>query len=146
MEELKSRIVSLNLVKNNYANKKMKGDFTESDTKNLISNLIDTISECRRVSSDIGISDDGKINRKESSIEIFTLLNQNVNDLKKQIVMLTTNSPEKLKSILRQEVDKHFIEEKESKEKERKGRDEKTRQNEMRDHLRETLISREKDN
>jgi len=144
MEELKSRIVSLNLAKNNYAAKKMKGETNESDNKDLVSSLIYVIAECRRVASDIGISDDGKINRSEPSITIFTHLNQNVNDLKKQIVMLTSSSPEDLKLLMREQNDvRHLAEDKEKKERV-KGKDEKARQNEIRDHLREKLIAQEK--
>lgn len=144
MEELKSRIVSLNLAKNNYAAQKMKGESVND--KDLISSLIYVIAECRRVASDIGISDDGKINREEPSVAIFTHLNQNVNDLKKQIVMLTNSSPDELKSLMREQNDaRHIAEDKEKREKV-KGKDEKTRQNEMREHLRETLLSREKKN
>ncbi|MDD4930672.1 MAG: hypothetical protein PHG66_00765 [Candidatus Colwellbacteria bacterium] len=144
MEELKSRIVALNLAKNNYAAKKLKGDTTESDNKDLISTLIYVIAECRRVASDIGISDDGKINREEPSIAIFTHLNQNVNDLKKQIVMLTNSSHEELKALMREQNDaRHIAEDKEKKEK-MKGKSEIGRQSDMRDHLRETLLAREK--
>jgi hypothetical protein len=144
MEELKSRIVALNLAKNNYAAKKMKGEYTEIDNKDLISTLIYVIAECRRVASDIGISDDGKINREEPSIAIFTCLNQNVNDLKKQIVMLTNSSPDELKALMREQNDaRHIAEDKEKKERV-KGKDEKARQTDMRDHLRETLLAREK--
>ena len=142
MEELKSRIVALNLAKNNYAAKKLKGDTTDTDNKDLISTLIYVIAECRRVASDIGISDDGKINREVSSIDIFTHLNQNVNDLKKQVVMLTSSSTNELKEMMREQNDARHIAE--DKKKKTGGKDENSRQNDIRDRLRETLLSREK--
>lgn len=142
MEELKSRIVALNLAKNNYAAKKIRGEINESDNKDLISTLIYSIAECRKIAGDIGISDDGKINRDEPSIEIFKHLNQNVNDLKKQIVMLTNASQDELKEIMKEQHDIYHLEEKGKKEKS-KGKDEKARQNEMRNHLRETLLNKE---
>lgn len=146
MEELKTRIVALNLAKNNYAAKKIKGDTSGTDDKDLISSLIYVIAECRRVASDIGISDDGKINRDEPSIEIFKHLNQNVNDLKKQVVMLTQATQEDLKNMMKEQSDKRHVSDRNEQQEERsKGKDEKTRQNEMRDRLRETLLAREKE-
>ena len=142
MEELKTRIVALNLAKNNYAAKKMKGDASGTDDKDLISSLIYVIAECRRVASDIGISDDGKINRDEPSITIFKLLNQNVNDLKKQVVMLTESTQSELKEITRGHHDQFYLDEKEKRE-QTKVNDEKNRQIEIRDRLREKLASKD---
>jgi hypothetical protein len=143
MEELKSRIVSLNTAKNNYACKKLKGE--EVNDKELISSLIYVISECRRVGSDIGISDDGKINREDPAIEIFRHLNQNVKDLKDQIISITKSSPSELKEIIRNERDKNSTLNTQN-EKEptnqtttSRGKDEKSRQKEMREHLRNKL-------
>jgi len=142
MEELKSRIVSLNTAKNNYASKKLKGE--EVNDKELISSLIYVISECRRVGSDLGISDDGKINREDPSIEIFRHLNQNVKDLKDQIISITKSSPSELKEIIRNERDKNSTF-KNPNEKDHPtqtmsgGKDEKSRQNDMREHLRHKL-------
>lgn len=142
MEELKSRILSLNLEKNNYASKKIKGEISESDNKNLISSLIYVIADCRRVASDIGISDDGKINREEPSISIFVHLNKSVNELKKQILTLTNATQQELKEIMKEQSDHRHIE---NNKKEKKGKDEKSRQNEMRDRLRENLLSKNKE-
>lgn len=98
LNELKSRIVALNISKNDYASKKMKNDVSETDEKNLISTLIYVVAELRRCATDIGISDDGKINVElTQEIEQFNILNENVKDLKKQILFLTKSSPEEIK-------------------------------------------------
>lgn len=141
MEELKSRIIELNLIKDNYAKKKIKGETTNIDNKDIISSLIYVISECRKVASDVGISDDGKINNFESpskdQIEIFKHLNESVKNLKTQIVMLTNSSPESLRLLMKDQSDKNHIEIKN--EKIKLKNDEKTRQQEMREKLREKL-------
>ena len=82
LNELKSRIVALNISKNDYASKKMKNDVSETDEKNLISTLIYVVAELRRCATDIGISDDGKINVElTQEIEQYNILNENVKDL-----------------------------------------------------------------
>jgi len=140
MEELKSRIVDLNVAKNNYATKKMKGSTIDADDKELVSSLIYVIAECRRVASDLGVSDDGKINRDEPGIEIFKILNENVKELKDQIVMLTKSTSEELKKVIRDQADKQHVEETEKIVKGKpRGKDEKVRQAEIRDRLRNTL-------
>lgn len=146
MEELKSRIIELNLIKDNYANKKIKGETTNTDNKDIISSLIYVISECRKVARGVGISDDGKINNSESpskeQIEIFKHLNESVKNLKTQIVMLTNSSPESLRLLMRNQSDKNHIEIKN--EKIKLKNDEKTRQQEMREKLREKLDNNHK--
>jgi hypothetical protein len=144
MEELKSRIVSLNLTKNNYATKKMKGESTESDDKDLISSLIYVIAECRRVANDLGVGGDGMITREDLEMTIFTHLNRNVKDLKTQIVTLTQSSPDSLRALMRQQKDERHLAEDKEKSERVKGKDEKSRQIEMRDHLRSSLLAKEK--
>lgn len=148
MEELKSRIVELNLIKDNYAKKKIKGETTDADNKDIISSLIYVIAECRKVADNIGISDNGNINNSseelsiKESFEIFKHLNESVKNLKTQIVMLTNSSPESLRCLMKNQSDKNHIEIKN--EKIKLKNDEKTRQQEMREKLREKLDNNHK--
>lgn len=105
--ELKSRIVALNISKNDYANRKLKNDVTDSDTKDMISSLIYIIAELRRCASDIGISDDGKINREVSEIEEFKKINDDVKELKRQVIFLTEKSVEEIKEEKNRQKDEH---------------------------------------
>jgi mannitol-specific phosphotransferase system IIBC component len=134
MEELKTRIVSLNQSKNDYANKKIKGEHNQKDEKELLTGITYLIAECRRVACDLGISDDGKINRpNEADLDIFKVLNESVNNLKKQIVMLLDSSPDQLKTIMRESMDKqHLLVNKSRVD---------ARLNEMKNRLKEKLIT-----
>lgn len=142
-DELKSRIVALNLSKNNYATKKLKNDVDETDEKDLISTLIYVIAELRRCASDIGISDDGKINREVDNIDTFNALNQSVKNLKTQILFLTRASVDELKAEMSKQSDQQYTAMKElaTKEKQEKveGKNETSRRDETRDRLRKHL-------
>ena len=141
LEELKSRILSLNVSKNDYATKKMKKDTTDTDEKDLISSLIYVVAELRRCASDLGISDDGKINRQISQdIEIFNVLNESVKNVKTQIIFLTKSTPEEIKNEMNRQNDIHQVEKKEESDKTRTvGKNGAVRLEETRNRLRQNL-------
>ncbi len=96
IEELKSRIISLNEAKNIFAEKKLKNELKEGEEKELISNLIYVISELRQYAHEIGISHEGKVDDENELITEFKYINEGVNNLKSQILMLVNSSIEEL--------------------------------------------------
>ena len=99
-DELKTKIISLNKDKNAYAEKKLKGDVNEKDEREMISTLIYMIAELRKIATDIGISEDGKMNEKHPDLEIFLHLNQDIKSLKSQILYLINSHTDILKKDL----------------------------------------------
>lgn len=105
LDEVKSRIVGLNLAKNNYVTNKLKNNLNDNDEKDLIASLIYVIAEIRRLASDLGISDDGKINLESPHLENFNHLNESVKNLKTQILFLTKASIEEIKGEMAKQKD-----------------------------------------
>lgn len=106
-DDIVSKIVSLNKCKNSYAEKKLKGDADENDEKDMISSLIYLIAELRKTASEIGISEDGKLNSSHPELEKFMSLNENVKNLKSQILLLINSSTKQLKEEMLKQSDKY---------------------------------------
>jgi hypothetical protein len=105
LEEVKSRIVGLNLSKNSYVVNKIKNNLNDSDEKDLIASLIYVIAEIRRLALELGISDDGKINLESPYLGDFNHLNESVKNLKTQILFLTKASIEEIKNEMAKQKD-----------------------------------------
>lgn len=106
-DTITSKIISLNKCKNNYAEKKLKGDVKEDDEKDMISTLIYVIAELRKIATDIGISDEGKTNTQHSELDTFIALNDNIKNLKTQILFLINSSQQQLKEEMMKKSDKY---------------------------------------
>lgn len=109
LEEVKSRIVGLNLAKNNYVTNKLKNNLNDNDEKDLIASLIYVIAEIRRLASDLGVSDDGKINIQNQYVENFNHLNESVKNLKTQILFLTKASIQEIKGEMAKQKDALYL-------------------------------------
>lgn len=105
LDEVKARIISLNLEKNSYVTNKLKNNLNNSDEKDLIASLIYVVAEIRRLASDLGISDDGKINLQSPHLENFNYLNESVKNLKTQILYLIKASTDEIKSEMAKQKD-----------------------------------------
>lgn len=122
IDELKSRIIALNHTKNTYATKRLNDDASESDKKDLISSLIYVIAELRRCGSDMGLSDDGKINRVDVNMDEFNVLNDSVKNLKTQILFLVESSVSDIREEISKQKDTQHIKNKEETSKNESGR------------------------
>ena len=129
LDKLASQIVSLNIVKDNYALKKIKKEHKETEEREMIASLIEIIALLREIAFQLGISDDGKINRTdETYLEAFKQLNNNVNLLKSNIRYIIDTSSDDLKIRAREETDKIALIKKNSK-----------NEHKIRDRLKSTL-------
>lgn len=135
LDELKSRIVSLNIEKNEYATKKVKGELSETDEKNLVSSLIYVISELKQCAKDCGISDDGKFIERTKEIEDLNHLNESVKNLKSQILFLVNSSVKDIKKEMNIQSDTHKVQQQNEKD----TSDAKNRLDSIRDRLQKKL-------
>lgn len=111
LEKVKNDIVSLNNRKNEYANKKINGQISDREEKELLSRIIYLISEIRNVAFEMGVKENGQITvsynneeeRKqlEEKFLILNHLNQQTKDLKSQILLIRDNTPVQLMDIMK---------------------------------------------
>lgn len=90
VEDLSRRIIHLNECKNKYAFQKMKGErILKEDENEMISNLIYLIAEIRKLASE-------KI-EEQSLLNQMVKINDDIKELKKQILFLLNSSPSEIK-------------------------------------------------
>ena len=103
LEKIKEDVISLNNKKNEYASKKINGQVSDTEEKELISRLIYLISELRKCALDMGVDEQGKIKQDINAQQetILRQLNQFTKDLKEQIIVIRENTPVQLIEIMK---------------------------------------------
>lgn len=107
MESLGVAVQKLNTEKNKYAEKKIKSGVSETEDKEIISQLIYVISQCRATADEMGISTDGKYSKSNSEMENFRGINIGISNLKSQILILVNSPRDDLKQMVKNERDLH---------------------------------------
>lgn len=111
MDKLRNDIISLNNRKNEYANKKVNGQVSDTEERELLSRIVYLISELRNFAFNLGVKENGNFEpnftndeeKKDWEEKMIALshLNNLTKELKNQILILRNNTPIELLDIMK---------------------------------------------